>query len=140
MPTTQIDKAATLRALHRGPRAFVIANAWDAGSARALAALGFPALATSSGAQAGVLGRRDGAVTRDEALAHCGAIAAATDLPVSADLEKGFGDAPEAAGWSAARSRTRPATRPCRSTTSPTPSSAWRRRCRPRARCRFPSR
>jgi len=96
MPS-QSDKAATLRALHRGPRAFVIANAWDAGSARALAALGFPALATSSGAQAGVLGRRDGAVTRDEALAHCGAIAAATDLPVSADLEKGFGDAPEAA-------------------------------------------
>src|SRR5438128_9987041 len=96
MPS-QSDKAATLRALHRGPRAFVIANAWDAGSARALAALGFRALATSSGAQAGVLGRRDGAVTRDEALAHCGAIAAATDLPVSADLEKGFGDAPEAA-------------------------------------------
>src|SRR5213594_3749767 len=96
MPS-QSDKAATLRALHRGPRAFVIANAWDAGSARALAALGFPALATSSGAQAGVLGRRDGAVTRDEALAHCGAIAAATDLPVSADLEKGFGDAPAAA-------------------------------------------
>src|SRR5438445_648871 len=53
MPS-QSDKAATLRALHRGPRAFVIANAWDAGSARALAALGFPALATSSGAQAGV--------------------------------------------------------------------------------------
>src|SRR5437762_12529499 len=96
MPS-QSDKAATLRALHRGPRAFVIANAWDAGSARALAALGFPALATSSGAQAGVLGRRDGAVTRDEALAHCGAIAAATDLPVSADLEKGFGDAPDVA-------------------------------------------
>src|SRR5881296_4665129 len=96
MPS-QSDKAATLRALHRGPRAFVIANAWDAGSARALAALGFPALATSSGAQAGVLGRRDGAVTRDEALAHCRAIVAATDLPVSADLEKGFGDAPAAA-------------------------------------------
>src|SRR5881409_1447120 len=96
MPS-QSDKAATLRALHRGPRAFVIANAWDSGSARALAALGFPALATSSGAQAGVLGRRDGAVTRDEALAHCGAIVAATDLPVSADLEKGFGDSPEAA-------------------------------------------
>src|SRR5881409_2350313 len=96
MPS-QSDKAATLRALHRGPRAFVIANAWDTGSARALAALGFPALATSSGAQAGVLGRRDGAVTRDEALAHCRAIVAATDLPVSADLEKGFGDAPAAA-------------------------------------------
>src|SRR5213593_2446074 len=97
MPTTQSDKAATFRALHQGPRAFVVANAWDAGSARALAALGFPALATSSGAQAGVLGRRDGAVTRDEALAHCRAIVAATDLPVSADLEKGFGDAPAAA-------------------------------------------
>jgi len=97
MPTSQSDKATSFRALHQGPRAFVIANAWDAGSARVLAALGFPALATSSGAQAGVLGKRDGAVTRDEALAHCRAIAAATDLPVSADLEKGFGDAPAAA-------------------------------------------
>jgi 2-methylisocitrate lyase-like PEP mutase family enzyme len=94
MPTSQSDKAATFRALHQGPRVFVVANAWDAGSARALAALGFPALATSSGAQAGVLGRRDGAVTRDEALAHCRAIVEATDLPVSADLEKCFGDAP----------------------------------------------
>src|SRR5215470_12570924 len=97
MPTSQSDKATAFRALHRGPRAFVVANAWDAGSARALSALGFSALATSSGAQAGVLGRRDGAVTRDEALEHCRAIAAATELPVSADLEKGFGDAPEAA-------------------------------------------
>src|SRR5437899_5747872 len=96
MPS-QSDKAATLRALHQGPRAFVVANAWDAGSARALAALGFPALATSSGASAGVLGRRDGKVTRDEALAHARAIVAATELPVSADLEKGFGDAPAAA-------------------------------------------
>ncbi|HEY3100653.1 MAG TPA: isocitrate lyase/phosphoenolpyruvate mutase family protein [Methylomirabilota bacterium] len=96
MPTSQSDKAATFRALHQGPRAFVIANAWDGGSARALAALGFPALATSSGAQAGVLGRRDGSVTRDEALAHCRTIVAATDLPVSADLEKGFSDAPQA--------------------------------------------
>lgn len=97
MPTSQNDKATAFRALHRGPRAFVVANAWDAGSARALSSLGFSALATSSGAQAGVLGRRDGAVTRDEALEHCSAIAAATELPVSADLEKGFGDAPEAA-------------------------------------------
>src|SRR6185369_3019375 len=95
MPTTQHDKAAAFRALHEAPGAFLIANAWDAGSARILAALGFPALATSSGASAGVLGRRDGKVTRDEALAHCRAIVAATDLPVSADLEKGFGDAPE---------------------------------------------
>ena len=92
--TTQAEKAARFRALHQGPGAFVIANAWDAGSARILAGLGFQALATSSGAQAGTLGRRDGRVTRDEAMAHCRAIVAATDLPVSADLEKGFGDAP----------------------------------------------
>ena len=95
--TTQHDKAVRLRALHQGPGAFVIANAWDAGSARILASLGFPALATSSGACAGVLGRRDGKVTRDEALAHARAIVEATELPVSADLEKGFGDSPDAA-------------------------------------------
>ena len=97
MPTTQSDKAAAFRRLHEGPRAFLIANAWDAGSARALAGLGFTALASSSGAQAGVLGRRDGAVSREEALAHCRAIVGATDLPVSADLEKCFGDAPDVA-------------------------------------------
>ena len=74
----------------------MIPNPWDAGSARILAGLGFEALATSSGASAGVLGRRDGNVTREEALAHARAIVSATDLPVSADLEKGFGDAPEA--------------------------------------------
>ena len=93
----QNDKATRFRALHQGPGAFVIPNPWDAGSARILAGLGFQALATSSGAEAGVLGRRDGKVTRDEALAHARAIVAATDLPVSADLEKGFGDAPDAA-------------------------------------------
>src|SRR5438105_4243795 len=96
MATTQSDKAKVFRALHQGPGAFLIANAWDAGSARILAGLGFPALATSSGASAGVLGKRDGQVTREEALAHCRAVVEATDLPVSADLEKGFGDAPEA--------------------------------------------
>jgi 2-methylisocitrate lyase-like PEP mutase family enzyme len=90
----QMEKATRFRALHAGPGAFVIPNPWDAGSARVLAALGFQALATSSGASAGVLGKRDGKVTRDEALAHARAIVAATDLPVSADLEKGFGDAP----------------------------------------------
>lgn len=93
MPT-QSEKAATFRALHDAPGTFVIANAWDAGSTRMLTALGFKAIATSSGACAGVLGRRDGMVTRDEALAHAKAIVDATDLPVSADLEKGFGDAP----------------------------------------------
>jgi 2-methylisocitrate lyase-like PEP mutase family enzyme len=97
MPIQQAEKAAAFRALHAGPGAFVIANPWDAGSARALAQLGFAALATSSGAAAGVLGRRDGRVTRDEALQQARAIVEATDVPVSADLEKGFGDAPEAA-------------------------------------------
>jgi 2-methylisocitrate lyase-like PEP mutase family enzyme len=95
--SSQSEKAGVFRALHESPKTFVIANAWDAGSARILTALGFKALASSSGACAGVLGRRDGMVTRDEALAHCKAIADATDLPVSADLEKGFGDTPEAA-------------------------------------------
>jgi 2-methylisocitrate lyase-like PEP mutase family enzyme len=88
------DKVARFRKLHEGPGAFVIPNPWDAGSARILAGLGFQALATSSGACAGVLGRRDGKVTRDEALAHAKAIVMATELPVSADLEKGFGDSP----------------------------------------------
>jgi 2-methylisocitrate lyase-like PEP mutase family enzyme len=96
MPT-QSEKAETFRALHAAPGAFVIANAWDAGSARVLTGLGFKALATSSGASAGVLGRVDGRVTREEAMAHCKAIVEATDLPVSADLEKGFGDSPRAA-------------------------------------------
>jgi 2-methylisocitrate lyase-like PEP mutase family enzyme len=95
MTTSQGDKAIRFRALHRGPGAFIMPNPWYAGSARLLAGLGFQALATSSGASAGTLGRRDGTVTREEALAHARAIVTATDLPVSADLEKGFGDAPE---------------------------------------------
>ena len=96
MTASAADKAERLRALHAGPRAFVIANAFDAGSAKLLERLGFEALATSSGAAAGVLGRKDGELSRDEALAHAREIAAATDLPVSADLENGFGDSPEA--------------------------------------------
>jgi len=92
MSVTQMEKARRFRALHEAPDAFVIANAWDAGSARVLAGLGFAALATSSGAHAGTLGRRDGRVTREEALAHARLIVEASDLPVSADLEKGFGD------------------------------------------------
>jgi 2-methylisocitrate lyase-like PEP mutase family enzyme len=94
MSVSQSDKGTRFRALHQGPGTFVIPNPWDAGSARLLASLGFPALATSSGASAGVLGRRDGHVTRDEALAHARLIVEATDLPVSADLEKCFADAP----------------------------------------------
>ena len=95
MPISQSEKAAQFRALHEAPGAFVIPNPWDGGSARILAALGFKALATSSGAQAGTLGRKDGKVTRDEALAHCRVIVNATDLPVAADLEKCFGDEPK---------------------------------------------
>jgi 2-methylisocitrate lyase-like PEP mutase family enzyme len=91
---SQHDKAARFRTLHEAPGVFVIANAWDGGSARILTGLGFRALATSSGACAATLGRVDGKVTRDEALAHARVIVAATDCPVSADLEKGFGDSP----------------------------------------------
>ena len=90
----QSDKARQFAELHR--TCFVIGNAWDAGSARILAGLGYQALATSSGAHAGTLGRRDGAVTREEALAHAKQIVEATDLPVSADLERCFAD--DAAG------------------------------------------
>ena len=95
MSTTQNEKAARFRTLHDSPGAFVIPNPWDAGSARLLAGLGFQALATSSAASATALGRRDGRLTRHEALAHARSIVDATDLPVSADLEKGFGDLPE---------------------------------------------
>jgi 2-methylisocitrate lyase-like PEP mutase family enzyme len=97
MTASQSERAKRFRALHEQPGAFVIANPWDAGSARILAGLGFQALATSSGASAGTFGRRDGKVTRDEALAQARSIVMATDLPVSADLEKGFGDSPQAA-------------------------------------------
>ncbi len=91
----QSDKAKRFRELHQS--CFLIPNPWDAGSARILAGLGFQALATSSGAHAGTLGRRDGAVTREEALAHARAIVEATDLPVSADFERCFADEPAAA-------------------------------------------
>lgn len=98
MATTQAEKSKIFAALHVRPGPLVIPNPWDAGSARMLAALGFEALATSSGACAGTLGRRDGRVSRPEALAHARTIVDATDLPVSADLENGFGHAPEDAG------------------------------------------
>jgi len=97
MTVSQAAKAEKFRALHERPGGFVIANAFDAGSARILAGLGFEALATSSGAKAGVLGRRDGQVSRAEALANARAIAEACDLPVSGDLEQGYDDSLEAA-------------------------------------------
>jgi len=95
MGATQKEKAARFRELHEGPGAFVIPNPWDVGSALILAGLGFQALATSSAASAAAVGRKDGELTRAEALAHARVIIEATDVPVSADLEKGFGDAPE---------------------------------------------
>lgn len=91
--SNQAERADRFRALHEGPT-FVLPNPWDTGSARILAALGYEALATTSGGFAATLGRLDGQVTRAEALAHAAAIAAATDLPVSADLENGFVDSP----------------------------------------------
>src|SRR5512133_2712887 len=95
MSVPQQEKAARFRALHDGPDIFVIPNPWDVGSARILAGLGFQALATSSAAAACAIGRRDHALTRDEMLTHARMIVGATDLPVSADLGNGFGDAPE---------------------------------------------
>jgi 2-methylisocitrate lyase-like PEP mutase family enzyme len=89
------SKTATFRALHQRAGAFVIPNPWDVGSARLLASLGFEALATTSAGLAFSLGRPEGRLSQEEVLAHCRAIADATPLPVSADLEKGFGDSPE---------------------------------------------
>jgi 2-methylisocitrate lyase-like PEP mutase family enzyme len=95
MTVTQKEKATRFRSLHDGPGAFVIPNPWDIASSKMLAGLGFQALATSSAAAACAIGKKDGGLTRDEALEHARMIVDATDLPVSADLEKGFGDAPE---------------------------------------------
>ena len=92
---TQRAKADRFRKLHDGPACFVIPNPWDVGSARILAGLGFQALATSSAAAANAVGRRDHGLTRHEMLAHARSIVEATELPVSADLGKGFGDSPE---------------------------------------------
>src|SRR5580658_3764708 len=106
MSPAQADRALKFRALQKlpakvgapiepaAPGALLLPNPWDAGSARILSGLGFEALATTSAGYAFTLGRRDGMVTRDEALAHCRAIVSAVDLPVAADLENGYGDDP----------------------------------------------
>jgi 2-methylisocitrate lyase-like PEP mutase family enzyme len=91
---TQREKAESFRALHEREGAFVIPNPWDAGSARLLAGLGFEALATTSSGFANSLGRLDGQISRDEVIEHCRSLSAATDLPVSADLENCFADDP----------------------------------------------
>lgn len=90
------DPGPAFRALHRPGDPFILANAWDAGSARMLSALGAQAIGTTSAGHAFTLGRPDmGHVTRDEALAHAANLVAATPLPVSGDFENGFGEAPE---------------------------------------------
>jgi len=94
---TQLEKTEKFRALHEREGAFVIPNPWDIGSARLFDALGFEALATTSSGFAYSLGRRDGQVSRDEKLAHCRALCAASDLPISADLENCFADDPKEA-------------------------------------------
>jgi 2-methylisocitrate lyase-like PEP mutase family enzyme len=87
-------KAAGFLDLHRADRPLLMPNAWDAGSARLLASLGFEAVATTSSGFAATLGRLDGAVTRDEALGHAAAVVAAVDVPVAADTENGWADDP----------------------------------------------
>src|SRR5262249_42236585 len=89
------DRYEQLLALHHDDRPLLFPNPWDAGSARVLAGLGFKALATTSGGVAAALGRLAGAVSRDEALARAARIAGAVDVPVSADFENGFADAPD---------------------------------------------
>jgi 2-methylisocitrate lyase-like PEP mutase family enzyme len=94
MPT-QSEKAQHFLALHHTAAPLLMPNPWDAGSARVLASLGFEALATTSSGFTATLGQLDGSVTRDQAIAHGADLAAAADLPVSADLENGFADVPE---------------------------------------------
>ncbi len=92
---TQAEKGIAFRALHERDEAFIIPNPWDVGTARLLARLGFEALATTSAGYAFSVGQQDGTVGRAEMLAHVGEIVSATDLPVSADLENGYGDDPK---------------------------------------------
>ena len=94
MPTRQ-DKGEAFRALHQRDHAFIIPNPWDIGSARVLEHLGFEALATTSMGFAFSMGKLDTTIDREAMLAHVASIAAATSLPVSADLENGYGDSPE---------------------------------------------
>jgi 2-methylisocitrate lyase-like PEP mutase family enzyme len=94
---TQAEKAAAFRALHERPGAFTIPNPWEAGTAKLLAAMGFEALATTSLGLANMLGRADSTVSRAEVIENCRVIAAATDLPVNADLDNCFAHEPEAA-------------------------------------------
>jgi 2-methylisocitrate lyase-like PEP mutase family enzyme len=94
---TLAEKGKAFRALHERDRAFIIPNPWDVGTARLLAHLGFEALATTSMGYAFSAGQRDTTISRERMMDHVAALASATHLPVSADLENGYGDAPETA-------------------------------------------
>src|SRR5262245_51994162 len=91
----QSEKGHLFRALHQQEGAFIIPNPWDIGTARLLAHLGFEALATTSAGYAFSAGQQDNTISRDRMMAHVAEIVSATDLPVSADLENGYGDTPE---------------------------------------------
>lgn len=103
--TDQAAKARRFLELHRPGQPLLMPNAWDVGAARILASLGFEALATTSSGHAATLGRLDGSVTREEALTHAAELVQATDLPVSADLENGFADAPAEVAETVRRAR-----------------------------------
>src|SRR5215216_555911 len=92
---TQAEKAMAFRALHERDIAFIIPNPWDIGTARLLANLGFEALATTSAGYAFSVGQRDNTIGREQMMGHVAEMVSATDLPLSADLENGFGDSPE---------------------------------------------
>ena len=96
MMTPQVDKVTSFRALHVAGHPLLLPNPWDVGTAKLLAYLGFRALATTSSGYAATLGRPDGSVTKAEAMAHAASLAAAVDVPVSADFENGFADEPDA--------------------------------------------
>ena len=100
--SVQSDRSSRFLELHRPGQPLLMPNPWDVGSARLLASLGFEALATTSSGFAATLGLLDGGVSRESALAHAAAIAFATELPVSADLENGFGDSPDEVAATAA--------------------------------------
>src|SRR2546430_6990385 len=102
---TDSDKIATFRSLHVPGTPLLMPNPWDAGSAKMLAFMGFKALATTSGGFAGTLGRLDGSVTQDEAIAHAGQLVSVVDLPVSADLENGFAADPDEVSVTVGRAR-----------------------------------
>jgi 2-methylisocitrate lyase-like PEP mutase family enzyme len=103
--STQQEKAERFLALHHGDRPLLLPNAWDAGTARLFASMGFEALATTSSGFAATLGRLDGSVSRDEAIAHSAVMVAATDLPVSADLEHGYAHDPVGVAETVAEAR-----------------------------------